>query len=351
LDEDFFERHPQIGWLTPEYEERDADGNGVGDDVHGWATDGVRHKRWHNGPAEAAWPRSWQGGDVIGLAIDIEDGQMYFSLNGEWVPGAQMTFKAEENSSFFPALSMTGRFVMHIPRGSWKFAPPDEDYQAWAESGSFARPLPPAAPVEVPGGLQRQVSQVEGPGVLAGEALSVDNLQAFAEAVLQKALTGNLQPQLDAVVSEFRRVVPPKIQRSLSWQQVQDRISGQRLDPEAFIEEWRGKTTYQGCGEEDENVKLWWDYVSEHTPAELQRLFSWCTGYAAIPTTAWKFQIKAVDDTARCPTINTCMTDDPSAANRGVKMPTLYLPGYDSKATLAQKMEWAIAGASTMNLH
>mmetsp|Transcript_1488 Transcript_1488/g.2531 ORF Transcript_1488/g.2531 Transcript_1488/m.2531 type:complete len:1262 (+) Transcript_1488:71-3856(+) len=149
LGKEFSDEYPQIGWLTMEFEEKDYDGDGVGDDIHGWATDGVRHLRWHNGEEDAAWPRSWQGGDVVGLAIDIEGGQMLFSLNGQWVPDVQMTFKAEENSSFFPALTMKGHFVMYIPKGSWKFAPPDEDFQAWAESGSFARPIPINEPISV----------------------------------------------------------------------------------------------------------------------------------------------------------------------------------------------------------
>jgi len=199
--------------------------------------------------------------------------------------------------------------------------------------------------------LGRVLSHVQGPGVLAGEDLTAVNLRAFAEAVARKALSQNLQPHLSLIIEEFQRVVPQRVRQVLSWQQVRDRLCGQRLDPEAFVREWRDRTTYQSCCEADESVRLWWGYVSERTAEELSRLFSWCTGFAAIPVTAWKFQIKVVDDVVRCPTINTCMTDDPSAANRGVKMPTIYLPAYDSQATLAQKMEWAIAGASAMNLH
>jgi len=199
--------------------------------------------------------------------------------------------------------------------------------------------------------LGRASSHVQGPGVLGGEDLTAVNLRAFAEAVARKALTENLQPYLGLIIEEFNRVVPQRVQQNLTWQQVRDRLSGRRLDPEAFVREWRDRTTYQSCTEADESVRLWWGYVSERTAEELSRLFSWCTGFAAIPVTAWKFQIKVVDDVVRCPSINTCMTDDPSAANRGVKMPTIYLPAYDSQATLAQKMEWAIAGASAMNLH
>jgi len=345
--EDFFD--PQLGWLTEHFTERDYDANGVGDDRHGWAADGVRGARWHDGPTDARWPRAWRGGDIIGLAVDIEAGQMRFSLNGEWIPEAQMTFDAGGHS-LFPAVSMKGRFAMHITRESWRFSPPDGLYNAWADSGVFTRPVQ-VSPPPPPSALAEPPSIVEGPGLDGGGMLSSANVQAFADAVARKALTEDLRPCLDAVVREFGRVVPRVLQRGLSWQQLQELISGQLLDPGAFVRAWRCKTTYQSCQESDPAVSLWWDYVSERPAEDLRQIFSWCTGFAAIPATAWRFQIRTVEDACRCPTVNTCMTDDPSAANRGVKMPTLYLPAYDSKATLARRMEWAIAGASALHLH
>ena len=33
---------------------------GVGDDQHGWAADGVRHKFWHDGEMDVRWPREWR---------------------------------------------------------------------------------------------------------------------------------------------------------------------------------------------------------------------------------------------------------------------------------------------------
>jgi len=212
------------------------------------------------------------------------------------------------------------------------------------EGAGEASQLPPPS-------LERSVSNVQGPGVRGGEALSTANLHAFAKAVATKALADNLKPHLDSIIEEFRRIVSQRVRGGLSWQQLQARISGQRLDPAAFVRAWRERTTYQACNEDHESVRLWWAYVSERTGEDLLRLFAWCTGFAAIPTTAWKFRINVIDDVKRCPTVNTCMTDDTSAANRGVKMPTVYLPAYSSKATLAQKMEWAIAGASGIHLH
>jgi hypothetical protein len=351
---------PQMGWLTDQFVEKDYDCNGVGDDTEGWAADGVRQKQWHNGPADAAWPRCWRGRDVIGFAVDVDAGQLEFSLNGEWVKNAQMTFQAA-GRSVFPAVSTKGRFTMNIPKGSWQFTPPSPDYQAWAEEGVYTRPVQVVAPPELPS-LERQTSRVNlqlpqepeqaSPVCRDAGELDSSNVQAFAEAVARKALTENLAPHLEACAEEFRRVVPHSVRNGLSWQQVQDRVSGRRLDStSSFVQEWRSRTTYHSCGEDDESVKQWWSYVSERTAEELPVLFAWCTGFAAIPVTAWKFQIRAVEDTSLFPTINTCMTDDPSAANLGVKMPTMYLPAYDSKSTLTKRMEWAIAGASTLNLH
>jgi len=198
--------------------------------------------------------------------------------------------------------------------------------------------------------LARESMDVCGVGIRGGEPLSASNLKAFAEAVAVSALEEQLQPFLGAVVAEFRRVVPAKLLRGLSWRDLQDRLSGQRLDQASFVAEWRRHTICELCDDDDPAIELWWRHVRGRSPEELRRLFAWCTGYAAAPVTAWKFQIQVIEDTSRCPTVNTCLTDDPSAANRGVKRPTLYLPAYSSAEELARRFDWAIAGACEMML-
>eukprot|EP00418_Pyrodinium_bahamense_P044433 CAMPEP_0179209750 /NCGR_PEP_ID=MMETSP0796-20121207/104610_1 /TAXON_ID=73915 /ORGANISM="Pyrodinium bahamense, Strain pbaha01" /LENGTH=709 /DNA_ID=CAMNT_0020914709 /DNA_START=46 /DNA_END=2175 /DNA_ORIENTATION=+ len=131
---------PQVGYLSQGFAEGDFNGDGVGDDQHGWAADGWRHKRWHAGAEDAEWPRDWCVGDVIGCAVDMDLGIMQFSLNGEWVPSAQMMFNPD-GLSLFPAVSMKGLFRMNVPRGTWQFAPPNYMYQAWATAGNFTRPV------------------------------------------------------------------------------------------------------------------------------------------------------------------------------------------------------------------
>jgi len=118
------------------------------------------------------------------------------------------------------------------------------------------------------------------------------------------------------------------------WKQLQDRISGRKVS----IAEWRSRTIYRACSEDDEIVHLFWEYVAEcetHSYQQLRMLFQWFTGWACSPGTDWKFQIHVVDDASqlvagreRLPAMVLCMTDDDSYENRGVKTPTLYLPKY-----------------------
>ena len=65
---------------------------------------------------------------------------MNFTLNGEWAEGAAMSFEPNRQRSFYPAVSCTGLFTMHISRDSWKFKPPSL-YQPWGTGDNYVRPL------------------------------------------------------------------------------------------------------------------------------------------------------------------------------------------------------------------
>merc|ERR1711904_4422 len=132
------------------------------------------------------------GGEVIGLAVDIQAGEMRFSQNGEWFESMlqQADFGGQ---SIFPAVSMRGFFAMHFSRGSWAHAPPDESYEAWSDSGVLCRPPPPLDDdvAVVPASLERMTSHVHVGEACEGEELSASNLPAFAKAVTQKTLVTN----------------------------------------------------------------------------------------------------------------------------------------------------------------
>jgi Ca2+-binding EF-hand superfamily protein len=131
---------PHVGFLTTDFVPKEFDGHGVGTEANGWAADGLRHLKWHAGSVPAKWLRTWQIGDVIGAAIDIKEGRVMFSLNGEWNEEATMVLHSL-GRSFYPAVSMNGNWQMHIPKSSWRHAAPDMTFQAFADAGVFRRPM------------------------------------------------------------------------------------------------------------------------------------------------------------------------------------------------------------------
>jgi DNA polymerase III delta prime subunit len=57
---------------------------GIGDDDKSWAVDGYRGQLWHNGTEAGEFDSSWDSGDVIGLAVNVEEGKIAVSKNGSW---------------------------------------------------------------------------------------------------------------------------------------------------------------------------------------------------------------------------------------------------------------------------
>lgn len=143
LGEDFgLWANPQIGWATDRFVDGSAYNRGVGDCKDSWGVCGLRHKIMHGGEEDFVWPRTWQAGDTIGLAIDIDEGVMQFSLNGQWISNYHNGFSFDLyffslDRSFFPALSMLGSFKVGIARKSWRYSPPSDMYLAWGDSGQF----------------------------------------------------------------------------------------------------------------------------------------------------------------------------------------------------------------------
>jgi len=137
----------QIGWVTDRFEETETRSRlGVGNDEQSWAADGLRHKKLHNAnEVEAKWPKQWCEGDIVGCAIDLDNGEMRFSQNGSWVSVADFTFQAL-GRFFFPAVSASGDFAFHFSARSFRYHPPSEDYHALyttadtSHLGIFERP-------------------------------------------------------------------------------------------------------------------------------------------------------------------------------------------------------------------
>ena len=93
----------QLGWADENFKAIAEEGKGCGDDAHSWAYDGKRCLKWHENKKEK-YGDTWRPGDIVGMAIDIDQRQMMFSLNGEDFG------KAFENLSFsgavYPCMSL-----------------------------------------------------------------------------------------------------------------------------------------------------------------------------------------------------------------------------------------------------
>ena len=107
------------------------------DDAHSWAVDGTRQRKWHNDGETYAC--TWQAGDVIGLACDLDAMRMHVSVNGSFAAPNGVVFELAPDAvrdGLFAAFSgHTGKVRYNFGEVPFQYAPPSADYQAFA---SFA---------------------------------------------------------------------------------------------------------------------------------------------------------------------------------------------------------------------
>lgn len=125
--------YPQLGWVDQDFEffDKSCD-DGVGDDEHGWAVDGVRQTRWHNGenPYDKKWPRPV----VIGCALNLESkATMHFSVDGLWSEAPDFQDIAF-TGSLFPAASGIDVGTFRFSKQECRYSPPDSSYSFLDES-------------------------------------------------------------------------------------------------------------------------------------------------------------------------------------------------------------------------
>jgi len=133
----------QVGWADTLFSGDSGDGDGVGDDAHSWAFDGCRQQKWTAGEGQE-YGLAWHAGDVVGCMLDIDRGEISFSLNGQDMGcayeglvlahalGSQGTTSTKGDSSdsggfgFYPAAAAEDgeELVLHIAPGDLKFGPP-----------------------------------------------------------------------------------------------------------------------------------------------------------------------------------------------------------------------------------
>ena len=92
---------PQLGWLSTDFDGGEVDYVGVGDDSNGWAFAGQRCGWWHGGRREPLQIAPWKVNDVLGFAIDMDEGQMQLRTEQQELT---MPFKAHGAVCLDPVL-------------------------------------------------------------------------------------------------------------------------------------------------------------------------------------------------------------------------------------------------------
>jgi ankyrin repeat protein len=119
----------QFGWATEGFESSISTVEGVGDDAFSWGFDGVRVSKWGDG-SSSAFGVKWREGDVLGLACDMVNKSVSFSVNGSFEPPLGLSFENIAADSIAPAFSANSGFkvVANFGQLPLKHAPPDETY-------------------------------------------------------------------------------------------------------------------------------------------------------------------------------------------------------------------------------
>jgi hypothetical protein len=120
----------QFGWATEGFESStESTVNGVGDNAFSWGFDGVRVRKWGDGSSRT-FGVEWREGDVLGLACDMVNKSVSFSVNGSFEPPLGVAFGKIVADSIGPAFSagLGFKVVDNFGQLPLKHAPPDETY-------------------------------------------------------------------------------------------------------------------------------------------------------------------------------------------------------------------------------
>jgi len=125
----------QFGWATAGFDATEEPrGQGVGDDTVSWGFDGIRRNLWGDNqsgqsPDDNSYGPEWNNGDVLGLAVDVDQKSLSFFVNG--IPlGIAFSDISLPAGWIAPAISAQGgSYKINFGERPFKFTPP-ESYAA-----------------------------------------------------------------------------------------------------------------------------------------------------------------------------------------------------------------------------
>eukprot|EP00913_Durusdinium_trenchii_P026545 g24905.t1 len=142
----FFEVHlhedcaaPQVGLLSSQFQRLPGtkSSQGVGDDQHGWAADGLSASRWH--------ARTLSSQVSVSVAVDLGRRQIFFASDGQWE--AQAAFTEEEwdgpdiplGVALYPAMSVKGKAAFCFGPEFHHGPPPFGSFSRWPNIFGISR--------------------------------------------------------------------------------------------------------------------------------------------------------------------------------------------------------------------
>ncbi|KOX75498.1 hypothetical protein WN51_12242 [Melipona quadrifasciata] len=115
----------QIGWSTINC--KFTIESGVGDTFHSYAYDGDRIKKWNI--SSCTYGEQWQTGDIIGCALDLDNGNIDFYRNGKHLGQAFENISRGVGFAYFPTVSLASSETLRANFGSTPMHYPIEGYE------------------------------------------------------------------------------------------------------------------------------------------------------------------------------------------------------------------------------
>ncbi|XP_043516296.1 E3 ubiquitin-protein ligase RNF123-like [Frieseomelitta varia] len=115
----------QIGWSTINC--KFTLESGVGDTIHSYAYDGDRIKKWNL--SSYSYGEEWQLGDIIGCALDLDNGNVNFYRNGKHLGLAFENISRGVGFAYFPTVSLALSEILRANFGSTPIHHPLEGYE------------------------------------------------------------------------------------------------------------------------------------------------------------------------------------------------------------------------------
>ncbi|XP_011648350.1 E3 ubiquitin-protein ligase RNF123-like [Pogonomyrmex barbatus] len=115
----------QVGWGTAQCKFNQQ--YGVGDTPNSYAYDGNRVRKWN--VSTHKYGEAWLTGDIIGCALDMDDGTLDFYRNGRSLGRAFENIPMGAGIAYFPTVSLAFTENLTANFGSIPFRYPVEDYE------------------------------------------------------------------------------------------------------------------------------------------------------------------------------------------------------------------------------